>query len=136
MKVTEFKRLVTEDFDAKDRGVVEKLARVLNPVIEQMASALNKNLTFADNIAAPIKDFDVMVNSSGVPKVSTAFKTGLSANIKGLFVIKAENLTNPAVSPTSQPFVTYTESDGLVYVSKITGLQADNKYRLRVIVVG
>jgi hypothetical protein len=59
----------------------------------------------------------------------------LSANgqVTGLTVIMANNITNSTTYPTGMPFISYTVSGKTVIFNNITGLQANNKYTLRVI---
>jgi hypothetical protein len=132
-KIPEIKRIKVEDFKEEDRDTVAKLANVLNTALEQIQSALTNNLTFSENFRGQMKDIEVTVDSSGVPTVDTSFKSSLSSSCKGLWVIKAENLTSSGTYPTAAPYVSFTESSGQIYVEKITGLQSANKYRLRII---
>ncbi len=135
MKIDGFQQLKREDFDEKDKSLIDKLAFIINPVLTQLESLLNKNIDF-DNLRQEMRDIVVEVNGSGAPKILTQFKSNLSTKIKGMQVIKAENLTDSTVSPTSQPFIMATENNKIVTINKITGLQADNKYKLTVITYG
>jgi hypothetical protein len=133
MKIQGFKRIIIEDFDEKDRGLVSKLAFAINVFAEDITAALNKNLTIEDNLNIIKKDITVTVNNQGVPITPVIISTGLRKACAGIQVIKAINQTSPTTYPTSCPFISFTDNGGLVTVSKITGLQADNKYSLRLI---
>ena len=44
--VTNLKRLVKEDFAAEDQALVDRLSFSINPLIEQLSNAFNKNIDF------------------------------------------------------------------------------------------
>lgn len=132
-KIQGFKRLITEDFEEKDRSLVGKIGFVLNTFAEEVSVALNKNLSISDNLNLAQKDITVTVNGLGVPTTPTNVASGLSNLCRGMQVVRAINQTNPQVSPTSCPFITFVDNAGQINISKITGLQSDNKYLLTVI---
>jgi hypothetical protein len=134
-KIDSFSILKKEDFDSKDANLVDKLAFVINPVLTQLESILNKNIDF-DNLRQEIKDVIVEVNGSGTPKILTQIKNNLLSKVRGIQVIKAENLTNSLLFSTSQPFITFNENNKIITIANVTGLQADNKYKLTVITYG
>ena len=134
-KSTEFKRLRSEDFGADDQEMIGKLAIIINPMLEQINFALAGNITFSENISSQIKDIDVTVDSSGTPKITTQFKSTLNTPFKGIWCIRAENQTNTSTYPSSQPFVSALDQGGLVTINHISGLQADNKYKLKLLVI-
>jgi hypothetical protein len=45
MKISTVKKLVLEDFPAANRELIQKLAQVLNPFLDQQTTALTSNLT-------------------------------------------------------------------------------------------
>jgi hypothetical protein len=132
-KLQSFKRLIIEDFPEKDRNLVAKLAYPINSTFEDILNVLNKNLTIEDNLTINKKDFTVTVDANGVPIVNTVILSGLNSSCVGMQVIKAINSTNPTISPTGTPFITFSDNSGQITISKITNLQANNKYTLRVI---
>jgi hypothetical protein len=133
MKIQGFKRLIIEDFDEKDRPLASKVANVLNVFAEEVGSALNKNLSIEDNLNSTIKSITVIVDANGVPVSKTSVSSGLQTLCSGIQVIRAINQTSPSLSSISCPFITFVDNGGDINISKITGLQANNKYLLRII---
>lgn len=134
-RIPDIKRIQKENFPSDQQALVEKIAYPLNTFMEQVASALNGRLDFT-NINQELITLDVAVDASGVPTVSTKFKTNLKTNVAGLVCINASNLTNSATYPTAQPFVTFAQNGSIVTVKHISGLQADNRYELRMLSIG
>lgn len=132
-KLQSFKRLTVEDFDTKDRAMVGKIAYSINIFAEDVLNALNNNISIEDNLNIAKKDFTVVVDGSGNIVGNASLKTGLSHSCQGITVIKADNLTVPANIPTGTPFVTFSESSGLITISNITNLTATNQYKLKLV---
>jgi hypothetical protein len=133
MKMSNFKRIISTDYEEKDQKLIEKLGRNLNDGIDSIYFALNKKLTFDDNFLATIKEVEVTVNSSGNPINRTSLLLDTTNIVKGTLIISAVNKTNAAVFPTSTPFVSFTQSGNTLYIDNITGLQANNRYVIRII---
>ena len=137
-KLGEFKRLVREDFSGDDQALVEKLAFTINPALESISQALNKNLTFEDNINSQIRDIEVKTHPSVLGRLSpsVSYKSTLKGNTKGLVCIRAENIDNPSTYPTGQPFISYSENNGQISILNVTGLQLNSKYKLKILAIG
>lgn len=127
-KITNQKRIVKEDFDAEYHDLIDKLSYAINPVIEQLASAFNKNITI-ENLSREIITVTVENKAGGDLKIPVQIKTGL-AKVQGIKVIRADNLTNITTYPVNAPFISWTLSTNIITVKKITGIQDDNKYNL------
>ena len=123
-------RRLTEDgeFNEEQRQVINKIAGVFNFHIEQIINVVNGNLDF-DNLRSKLVQFDVTLDSNGLPIAKTQFTSNIGA--LGSEVISAKNQTNIAVFPSGAPFVTFTPiGTGLYDVNHVTGLQAGQKYRI------
>jgi hypothetical protein len=134
-KISGFKRIIKEDFSEENQEIADKVGYSVNSFADEIIKALNGNLN-EDNLVDKSKSLTVTVDGSGTPKEKLIFKTGLIKKAEGLLVIRAENLTNPNVYPTSAPFLSFSENNGLITVNNITGLQADYKYRLKIKIIG
>lgn len=132
-KIQGFRRIIKEDFDSKEQGLIDKLAFPINIMFESLVSALNKRLTFQDNINSQIVDVFVTVDVTGTPSKTTAFKSDVTGQVQGLWVVRADNLDNPGTYPTSAPFISYSSNGTQVIVNNITGLQAGERYKLRIL---
>lgn len=132
-KLGSFRRIIAEDYDEKDRKTVEKLGYSINVFADDVLASLNKGLTIEDNLAQAKKDITVTVDSTGVPTTSTVVLSGLNNTVVGMQVIRAINNTNTTLTPTSTPFITFSDNSGQITISKVSGLQANNRYTLRTI---
>lgn len=136
MRLPGFKRLNKSDFSEEYKDLIETLSVSLNVGIETLHTALNKQLTFRDNIKSTVKEIEVNVNSSGIPKVQTIFNVDIAGQIDGLWVIRSENLTSPTVYPSSGVHISYTQSNNLITVNHVAGLPSDNRFKLKVLIIG
>ena len=134
MKLSSYKRILTSDFKPEERQLVDKLAGGINDMFDQLVQALNKRLTLTDNFQATVRDVDIVVGVDGVPTSATSFGLDVSGiPVTGIQVIRAENLTNSAIYPLGQPFVSFIQLNNTVRILHVSGLQPNNRYRLRVI---
>jgi len=122
------RRINVDDFEKDHRKTVAKIAELYNFSTEQLTDTLNGNIDY-DNLAKSTTTIEVTVGSSGIPITSTKF-TGLE-QLKGITVLRADNLTNIASYPTSAPFITFSAISGDLYeIKHITGLTSGHKYNL------
>lgn len=73
------------------------------------------------------------MDASGTPKNALKFKTDLASLCIGHDVIKANCITNATTYVNSKPFLSFTETDGILTVNNITGLPANKKFKLKVL---
>lgn len=134
-KFNVFRRIVKEDFDAKDRDLIDKLALPINQFFETVVLAMNKGLELDENVNSQLKDITVSVNGSGIPNNTINFGSTKKGRVKGLLCIKADNLTTPTNYPTSGIILSFFEENSVIKVNHITGLQASESYLLRLLVI-
>ena len=132
-KLSSFRRIIAEDYDEKDRKSIGKLAYSINVFADDVLAALNNGLTIEDNLRQAKKDITLIVDANGVPTTPTVVTSGLSNTVVGMNVIRAVNSTNTSTSPIAQPFITFSDNSGQITISKVTGLQANNRYTLKTI---
>jgi hypothetical protein len=136
VKLPSFRRIFTQDFSEDYKDLIEKLSTTLNNGIEILYNLGNKNITLSDNISCTVKDIQLIVDSSGTPKNTTSFildETVKTRQVIGVTVLDVQNLTNSANLPSSQPFVSWTQSSGNVIINKIKGLPAGDNFRIRLV---
>ena len=134
MKLPNFQRLISNDFSEEQKAIVDQLASSLNIGIDTLYQALNKKVSLADNVDCLVKDVTVIVDSSGIPTADTLFKLDdTTRNIIGIQVIKATNLTNSSTYPSGAIFLSYAQQQNGVQILHATGLQASNKYTLKIV---
>lgn len=135
-KIQNFKRIVAEEFQEKDRPSAQKIGYSVNVFCEDVQNTLNKNITIDDNININKKDFTVVVDAGGVVTSQNSLRTDLDHNCQGIMVIKADNLTNAANTPSGTPFVSFSENASKVLtINKITNLTANEKYKLKLLLI-
>lgn len=131
MKLTGYKRIIKEGVPKEYHVLIDAIAPSINDFADQVINAFNKNITVEDNLNMEIKTLEVVVDGGGIPTMSTAFKSNLADRVRGIVVIRAENLTNSTVYPTAAPFITYSENNSVITINHIAGLPASDKFKLR-----
>jgi hypothetical protein len=134
-KVNNIKRLTKEGFDEEYHQLVDTLSYSLNPLIDQIVNAFNKNINF-DNINQELVSIEATVNASGVPKSELNIKSALKTRINGCVVVNIVNLTNSTALLTGSPFINYDLATNGIIIKQITGLISDNKYRVSFVLIG
>lgn len=136
MKLSNFQRLSEEDVDPQFRPLIRKIGYSINNFADQLSEAFNNKITVDDNLNEFIRTIDLYVNSDGTPAILTVIKSSLSTSCRGTDVLRAENLTSSGTYPTNQPFISFTENNRLITINHISGLQANNKWRLTIRATG
>jgi len=137
-KLSSYRRIITNDFEEEEQPLVEQLSVSLNQAFNQVYYALNGRISLVDNIQCTVAALNIIVDSTGKPTSQTSFKLtgGADYSIIGCQVIRAENQTNPAIYPTGQPFISFTQNSGSLYINNITSLQANQRYSILVVAYG
>lgn len=133
MKVNNFKRINKEDFEQDDQALVEKLSVVLTPFLEEVASALTKNVDF-DNLNQHYTTFTIQ-QKAGKPITQTQIKYPLKSRLKGINLIGAENLTD-STSLSAAPFINYTTNGDLITITSVAGIPDNKQFRFSIILIG
>lgn len=129
------RRIIKEEFKKEDRDTIDKLAFILNSFMRQVVDTINGKIDF-NNLNQEVKSFSVTVDSNGTPISDLVIKYNLLNKIQGIKCINATNLTSSSTYVTGTPFLSYTPGEGNVTVNNITGLQANNKYYITLILIG
>lgn len=133
-KLSSYKRIITSDFKEDDRELVEKIAGPINSAFNELYFAVNGRLDIRNNFSTLYKELDIEVGATGNPLNRTIFTADTTKQILGITVISAVNKDNTSTYPTGQPFISYTIVEGGILINNITGLQANNRYSIRVLV--
>jgi len=143
MKLGNYKRIISNDYPEENQKLIEQLGRQLNDGIEQLFAATGGKLTFVDNFLSTVRDVEVTLASANDP-LDTTKSTGKPINktsialdrsdvVQGVLVISAVNKTNAAVYPLNSPFVSFTQNGTQLFIDNVTGLQANNRYLIRLV---
>jgi len=104
----------TSDYPSQYKDLMDKLALSLNTNIENIYNALNKQITFTDNLSSGIQIITITVDSNGSPTSGASFQIGTNntqnnnintTKLSGLLVIKALNQTSSNIYPTTNPLL-------------------------------
>lgn len=134
MRFYQTTKLDVSNFPEDAQETISVLASIYNPMIDALDQILNGNVDF-ENLNQVLFQIDVTVDSTGKPVTGTKVNLGSAkSQPSGMQVVRAQNLTSATTYPSAQPFISYTPAgNGLVNFNNISGLQANNKYRLTVV---
>lgn len=126
------RRLQLDNISEDNRDDFRVMAELYNYFIEQVTNTVNGQLDY-QNLTKNLITVDVTVDSNGNPILGGSFSA--PQGMVGHKVLRADNLTNSSIYPTTAPFMTFTASNsgnGIYNIQNITGLPANNKFRLLV----
>lgn len=132
MRLPAQKKILREDL--KDAPAwINNLIDPLNNFMEGVYQALNKNVTFSENIASFIKELTYSTPSTYPVMGDMQFVNTLKTKAVGVQLLQAVDQSNyePAAGPVYVPWV---EVNGNIVVSSIPGLSAEKKYLIRLLV--
>jgi hypothetical protein len=137
MKLPSIKRIDKQNFDPKDKDLIEKLGFTLNNDLEVVFNGLNRNISLKDNVLCTVKDVQIIVDSDGIPQNTASFQLDIqNMRILGCQVVKAINLKNSTGYVTGAPFITFSQASNIININHITGLRAGQTYNLTIIAWG
>lgn len=132
-KLPNFKRIITTDYPKENQAMIEQLGRSVNDAFNQVYSTLNGRVDLLNNISCTVRTVDVTVDASGIPINQTTISLNSTQQVIGCQVIQALNQTNSNIYPSGAPFISFTQIDQALLLNHITGLQANNRYTLRIV---
>lgn len=134
MKLPTQKKILREDL----KGAPEWADGIITPVnsfMESTYQALNKNITFTENINSFIKELTYKTPTTYPTGVETVtFKNTLKTRATGVFVMQVYDKSTyiPAPGPVYVPWI---EDNGNLVIYPVTGLEADKTYLIRLVIV-
>lgn len=132
-KLQSYKRILSSDFNKEDQELVDQLAGSLNTVIDDHQYTLSGKVSLTDNIYCTVKDIDITVDANGGTGNARISVNNPTVQVLGFDVIRVSNLTNSAIYPTGQPFISFTQLEGSILINNITGLLPGYRWRLKII---
>lgn len=128
MQISNTRRIVVEDFDKKDRELVQKIATIYNQFAEEVTELTQGNIGI-DNLNRSIVKVDLMVDAAG--KANVAQINTLTNGYSGHRIIDVQNLSDSTVPVVSAPWLVCSYNGaGAVKVNKFIGLVAGKKLRV------
>ena len=142
MKIEKPRQLLTDDFSTEEKPLVERLADIINPALENLYRITDGNTTFENTTWGLITGVIVKVSStgsldseSGANRVITKFKNPAKASPVGIVVLSATCIDDPSIYPTSTPFISYSVDNNLIQLKNIQGLPAGKRFQLALMVI-
>lgn len=136
-KLPVIRRISREDL--KDApSWIERLLYPINLVFDALYIALNKGLTFQENINSTIRELDFTTESTYISSkawVPIRFTHGLRTRPYAVLlcqIFENEGVTTPITEPV---YVDWIEINGQIVINFITGLTNDKTYKIRVLVL-
>lgn len=129
MKIQIPKKLRTEDFDSDSQDMVSKIGFIYNSFVDEVYQALNGRLD-TDNLARKLVTINVIIDKNGNVVNPPQIKLDLPVRVSGVNVIRAVNLINPAISPTSAPFVGFSATSTQLTINYVLGLPLNSQFQL------
>jgi hypothetical protein len=133
MRLPPQKRILREDVKGAPSWI-NPVIDILNSFMENTYQALNRNITFSENIGCAIKELTYKTPStypSGLEDME--FISGLKSKATGVILMQVvdKDLYLPPPGPVYVPWV---ENNGSIVISTVTGLEADKTYLIRLLV--
>lgn len=131
MKLASYRRIITQDYTDEDQELIEQLGSTINDSFNSVYGVLNKRINFTDNIASTVKEIIVTLDSNGIPQQLIRFNVDVpNTPVVQVICGRARNITNPGTYPTSAPFISFTQNGNSIIINHITGLAANQQWRI------
>ena len=126
------KKININDYSTNNQADIGKLARSLNPLMDDLERLFRKNLTVQDNLPFQYVTFSCSVSADGTPTNKVKLTSSLTTTIKGCIVVNASNST---LSPTSSVYVHLGFSGSDIEVKKVFGLPTGATFDITILLV-
>ena len=126
------KKIIISDYSKVNQDDMSKLARSLNPLMDDLERMFRKGMTVEDNLPFQYVTFSCEVDSTGTPKSLIKLNTSLTTTIKGCLVVSA---TNSTTYPTGMPYAVIDVVGNTIQVKKLLGIPQDTVFSVVLLVV-
>lgn len=139
--ISDIKRIVKEDFPTQYQDLIDKLAYVLNPFLDDVSSAFNGDIS-VDNLTRQYASCTIQttksstsylvnnISTGGTISPPTKIRSNLTNQLQGINVLNVVNLTNPASYPLGAVQLCWTINSGIITITNVTGLPDGQKFTL------
>lgn len=129
------KSIRREDIGPEAPDWVDNLLGPLTTFMEAIYSALNKQITFQENIACTIREFQFSTSSTHTTGDFEAitFPSGLKTKPIGCMILQILNTSNASVIKQAVS-LHWEDLSGTITIRYISGLDDSTKYSMRVLV--
>jgi hypothetical protein len=139
--ISDIKRIIVEDFPSADQAMIQKLAFILKPFLDDVVAAFDGDIT-VDNLTRQYASCTIKTVASStsylVNNISTGgtispivkVKNNLVNPLVGINVINVNNATNPASYPLGAVGITWTVNTNIITITSVTGLPDGQAFNL------
>lgn len=131
MRLPQIKRILKEDLGAGVPTWVDRLISPLNTFMEAVYQALNKNITFSENIASFFVELTVKTDGSSTFE-AMSFLNQIKTRPRAVLICQA--YVKETFAPVAAAAIAWNTDGTNVTVSEITGLSASTNYVVRLLV--
>jgi len=134
MKLPTTRKVLREDVKGAPSWIIP-LIDALNSFMDSVYGAMNKNITFGDNIGCQVKELTYRTPTTyptGVDPVE--FTSTLKFRSSGLWVTQVVERQN-YLPPPGPVYIPWVEDSGIIRIGTITGLEADKVYTIRLLLI-
>ena len=126
------KKIIISDYSKVNQDDMSKLARSLNPLMDDLERMFRKGMSVEDNLPFQYVTFSCEVDSTGTPKSVIKLNTSLTTTIKGSIVV---NATNSTTYPIAMPYAVIDVVGNTVQIKKVLGIPQDTVFDITLLVV-
>lgn len=134
MVLATFKRLFKGDYNAQYQDLVEQLSLTINNGFDNLYNLTVNRISLKDNISCTLKTVQISVDSSGNPVNPVVISLSQTTKVQGLTLLNLTNLVSSTTYPTSGVHVSFSVINSGVSISNVTGLLANNKYQMNIVI--
>lgn len=124
------RRLNREDFQDAPQWL-DPMLNTLNSFMDSVYNIFNRNVSLTDNLNIQLTAISVETDGSG-NITPVKIKTTVRGRVNGIVVIRAVSDSGNSQAP----FVDYVQSENIITISKIAGLNLSTKYKIIMLVFG
>lgn len=124
------RRLNREDFQDAPQWL-DPMLNTLNSFMDSVYNIFNRNVSLTDNLNIQLTTISVETDGSG-NITPVKIKTTVRGRVNGIVVIRAVSDSGNSQAP----FVDYIQSENIITISKIAGLNLSTKYKIIMLVFG
>lgn len=125
------KRISSESLQSELRPAADLVGNSINTFMEETYIAIMGNLGVTSNLNMEFKTLKITVDANGIPTSTVSFKSNLKTKIMGCTVIRAFD-----AYPVSQPFINFSENQGIATITQVSGLAPNTQYQLVILTIG
>jgi hypothetical protein len=131
MKIPSLKRILREDL--KDAPTwIDGVINPVNSFMEYMYQAMNKNISYFDNVACSIREFTYVTPSTYPTMDDVEFQSLLkvkATDVRLMQIYDKETFLPPTATAV---YIPWTENNGSIIIKSIPGLTASKSYLIRI----